>query len=123
MGIIGGILQQNPFFVPPDQLLRELRERTNPLILAGGSRLPAHGTDQVERRLVARQATLDELAELRRYLRDLITLSALQAAWVGQSPQAIVDSIADALLGMLRVDFVYVRLSSPPTSEPAVETA
>jgi signal transduction histidine kinase len=123
MGIIGGILQQNPFFVPPDQLLRELRERTNPLTLAGGSSLRAHGTDQVERRLVARQAALDELAELRRYLRDLIALSGLQAAWVDQSPQAIVDSIADALLGMLRVDFVYVRLSSSPTSEPAVETA
>ena len=27
MIIIGGILQQNPFFVPPDEFLRELRER------------------------------------------------------------------------------------------------
>ena len=25
--IIGGTLQQNPFFVPPDEFLRELRER------------------------------------------------------------------------------------------------
>ena len=25
--IIGGVLQQNPFFVPPDEFLRELRER------------------------------------------------------------------------------------------------
>jgi hypothetical protein len=25
--IIGGLLQENPFFVPPDQLLLELRER------------------------------------------------------------------------------------------------
>ena len=25
--IIGGVLQENPFFVPPDQLLAELRER------------------------------------------------------------------------------------------------
>ena len=28
MAIISGILQQNPFFVPPDEFLRELRERT-----------------------------------------------------------------------------------------------
>lgn len=28
MVIIGGILQENPFFVPPDELLRELRERS-----------------------------------------------------------------------------------------------
>jgi MEDS: MEthanogen/methylotroph, DcmR Sensory domain len=27
--IIGGILQENPFFVPPDQLLLELRERSS----------------------------------------------------------------------------------------------
>jgi hypothetical protein len=25
--IIGGILQDNPFFVPPDEMLRELRAR------------------------------------------------------------------------------------------------
>ena len=27
MIVIGGILQENPFFVPPDEFLRELRER------------------------------------------------------------------------------------------------
>jgi hypothetical protein len=27
MIIIGGVLQENPFFVPPEQFLRELRER------------------------------------------------------------------------------------------------
>jgi len=28
--IVGGILQENPFFVPPDEFLRELRERREP---------------------------------------------------------------------------------------------
>jgi hypothetical protein len=27
MVIIGGLLHENPFFVPPDEFLRELRER------------------------------------------------------------------------------------------------
>jgi len=27
MVIIGGVLQENPFFVPPDEMLRELRQR------------------------------------------------------------------------------------------------
>ena len=27
MVIIGGILQDNPFFVPPDEFLQELRQR------------------------------------------------------------------------------------------------
>jgi hypothetical protein len=30
MIIIGGILQENPFFVPPDEFLRELRKRYTP---------------------------------------------------------------------------------------------
>ena len=29
--ILGGILQENPFFVPPDELLREIRERDAPI--------------------------------------------------------------------------------------------
>jgi hypothetical protein len=28
MIIIGGLLQENPFFIPPDEFLRELRERS-----------------------------------------------------------------------------------------------
>jgi hypothetical protein len=28
MVIVGGILQENPFFVPPDEFLRELRQRS-----------------------------------------------------------------------------------------------
>jgi hypothetical protein len=27
MVIVGGILQENPFFVPPDEMLQELRQR------------------------------------------------------------------------------------------------
>jgi hypothetical protein len=27
MVIVGGTLQENPFFVPPDEMLRELRSR------------------------------------------------------------------------------------------------
>ena len=30
MVIIGGLLQVNPFFVPPDEFLRELRGRVHP---------------------------------------------------------------------------------------------
>jgi hypothetical protein len=28
MAIIGGLLHMNPFFVPPDEFLREVHERT-----------------------------------------------------------------------------------------------
>jgi MEDS: MEthanogen/methylotroph, DcmR Sensory domain len=33
--IIGGVLQENPFFVPPDQFLREMRERRSVRKVAG----------------------------------------------------------------------------------------
>ena len=36
MVIIGGILQENPFFVPPDEFLRELRERPGQTGTGGG---------------------------------------------------------------------------------------
>ena len=74
-------------------------------------------------RTLAGQAPLDELQELRRYLGDLVTLSTLPAVWVGQSPQAIITSFADALLATLRVDFVYVRVMSGANAAPAAETA
>ena len=37
MVIVGGILQENPFFVPPDEMLRELRVRND--------RAEGHGED------------------------------------------------------------------------------
>jgi hypothetical protein len=40
MILIGGIVQENPFFVPPDEFLRELRERRAPAAKAPG-RTPA----------------------------------------------------------------------------------
>jgi signal transduction histidine kinase len=59
---------------------------------------------------------VDDPAELRRNLRDLVALTALPAIWLGQSPQIIVESFTDALLRTLRVDFVYARL--PAAGEP-----
>jgi signal transduction histidine kinase len=59
---------------------------------------------------------VDDAAELRRNLRDLVALTALPAIWLGQSPQVIVESFTDALLRTLRVDFVYARL--PAAGEP-----
>ena len=38
MVIIGGILQENPFFVPPDEFLRELRERAGHTLKKNGDR-------------------------------------------------------------------------------------
>ena len=63
----------------------------------------------------------DDAAELRRNLRDLVALTALPAIWLGQSPQAIVESFTDALLRTLRVDFVYARLPAAGESLSLIE--
>jgi signal transduction histidine kinase len=54
-----------------------------------------------------------ETLALRTVLRDLVALSAIPAAWVGREPAAVAAGLADTLLGLLRLDFVYVRLCVP----------
>jgi signal transduction histidine kinase len=54
-----------------------------------------------------------EILALRTVLRDLVALSAIPAAWVGREPAAVAAGLADTLFGLLRLDFVYVRLRVP----------
>src|SRR6202047_148736 len=65
--------------------------------------------------------SVDDAAELRRHLRDLVALTALPAIWLGQSPQVIVESFTDALLRTMRVDFVYARLPASGESASLIE--
>jgi PAS domain S-box-containing protein len=54
-----------------------------------------------------------EIRRLRSALRDLVALSTIPAAWVGREPAMIAAGLADALVGSLRLDFVFVRLCDP----------
>jgi signal transduction histidine kinase len=58
-----------------------------------------------------------ELVELRTVLRDLVALSAIPAAWVGREPAAVAVGLADALIGLLQLDFAYVRLCVPNVAD------
>src|SRR5215472_14254297 len=51
-----------------------------------------------------------EAKQLRTCINDLIGVVALPAIWSGSATSEIVRTILDALLGMLRLDFVYLRL-------------
>src|SRR5882757_8958216 len=46
-------------------------------------------------------------------LRDLVALSTIPVAWVGREPPAVAAGLADTLIGLLEVDFAFVRLSDP----------
>jgi len=54
---------------------------------------------------------LAENSRLRRSVRDLVALSALPALWAGRDTPHIAESLADALLSMLRSELVYLRLT------------
>ena len=55
---------------------------------------------------------------LHRCLQDLGALSALPAAWSGYDAQRIAENLADVLLGLLYLDFIYVCISRYPPETP-----
>src|SRR5882724_11322400 len=55
--------------------------------------------------------TADEIKRLQACINDLISVLALPAIWGGREPSQIVSTLLDVLLGMLRLDFAYARLS------------
>ena len=63
-----------------------------------------------------------DLAEENKYLQrcanDLVSVLALPAMWSGSEPTQIVDTLLDALVGMLQLDLVYVRLNDTAGQEP-----
>jgi signal transduction histidine kinase/PAS domain-containing protein len=57
--------------------------------------------------------TAAEILRLRAGLRDLVALFTIPATWVGREPRDVAGGLADALVGLLRLDFVFVRLRDP----------
>jgi len=54
-----------------------------------------------------------EVLRLRGVLRDLVALSAIPAVWIGREPPAVATGLADSLMGLLQLNFAFVRLSDP----------
>lgn len=59
-----------------------------------------------------------EIRLLRGCINDLVSALALPAMWKGSAPFQIVETLLDALLGMLRLDFGYVQLTDPANGPP-----
>jgi signal transduction histidine kinase len=54
-----------------------------------------------------------DVLHLREGLRDLVALSAIPAVWIGSEPPVVAAGLADALVGLLQLDFAFVRLTDP----------
>jgi PAS domain S-box-containing protein len=63
----------------------------------------------------------EEIKRLQRCVSDLVSVLALPAMWTGSDPSQIVNTLLDALLGMLHLDVIYVQLKSPAGEAP-IET-
>ena len=85
MVIIGGILQENPFYVPPDEMLKELKERAADKT-ARLNRNTATSGSGMDRTWTRQRIALEENRRLRRTMRDLVALSTLPAVWTGLRP-------------------------------------
>jgi PAS domain S-box-containing protein len=63
---------------------------------------------------------VEEIKRLQRCINDLVSVFALPAVWSGGDPSQIIRTLLDVLLGMLRLDLIYVRLKDS-ASDAAVE--
>src|SRR5439155_21797317 len=55
--------------------------------------------------------TAVEIKRVKGCINNLISVLALPAIWSGHEPAEILSTLLDVLLGMLRLNFVYARLS------------
>ena len=67
-----------------------------------------------------RLEALSDPAELRRFVRDLLALSALPTILKGNHPRQIADAVAAAVESMLDADFIYMSLPGK-REDPVIE--
>ena len=60
----------------------------------------------------------DEIELLQSCINDLIGVLAIPAAWAGRGSAQIVETLLNALMGMLRLDFAYAWLKDPSGESP-----
>jgi PAS domain S-box-containing protein len=103
--LVGGVLQENPFYVPPDEFLAELRSREV------ASRAYGRGTAE---------APTQDVARLTDTLRDLVAFGTLSALEPAREPKELVERFSQAVLSLPFVDVVFVRVD-PSTHWNGVE--
>lgn len=64
------------------------------------------------------EAKVSEVGDLRACVNNLISLLTLPAVWSGRTRSHIINTLLDALLGMLRLDFVYAHLTASAGGVP-----
>jgi hypothetical protein len=63
----------------------------------------------------------EDVPRLRGCLNDLVSVVVLPALWAGSEPPQSVSRLLDALVEMLRAEFVFVRLTNSEGGGPFIE--
>jgi PAS domain S-box-containing protein len=101
--LVSGVLQENPFYVPPDEFLAELRARDAGSRPAGAGEAP--DAAEVPYRYGGR---------LSNTLRDLVALGTLSALEGAREPTVTAEHFAEAVLSLPSVEMVFVNADFPP---------
>ena len=101
--LVGGVLQENPFYVSPDEFLAELRAREADSRPPGAREAP--GVAEAPHRHVARLGDT---------LRDLVALGTLSALEAAREPRITAEHFAEAVLALPSVEMVFVNADFPP---------
>jgi transcriptional regulator with GAF, ATPase, and Fis domain len=80
--------------------------------------IPVSGLGPVAGLTLSRPEPLDEIWKLRGCISDLVSLMALPTLWRDGDAAMVSGVLADVLLRMMKLDFVYVRLNAPPGAAP-----
>jgi len=98
--LVGGVLRENPFYVPPDEFLAQLRARE-----AGSRRADTGDTSN------AAEAPYRYLSNT---LRDLVALGTLPALEAARDPTVTVEHFAEAALALSSAEVLCVNADLPP---------
>ena len=107
INILGGILQEQPFFTPASEFFRELGQReTKPR----RSLSPAQTTDP------SGESQWIPTHQLRPLIRDLLSVVMMPATWNGGDLPAIINNLLDVLTAVVRLEFALASVATGPGS-------
>ena len=107
INILGGILQEQPFFTPASEFFRELGQReTKP------QRSPS-AAQTADPRGESQWIPPDQLRHL---IRDLLGVAMIPATWNGGDLPAIINNLLDVLTAVVRLDFALASVATGPGS-------
>lgn len=106
--ILGGILQEQPFFTPAIEFLHELEERqtktAHPLLSTARTADPQGEVQWIPP------------DQLRRLIRDLLGVVLIPATWRSSDPSSVINNLLDVLTAIVRVDFAFASTATAPGS-------